>query len=97
MRMQRVYAFHVEGLFTPAMVPCALGSVSYQRPDEMTHRRRSHIMAGEGPPSTSLLMAVTKAVDTDLRRHDDVGVPNESSHRAIGIITRQPDYSGCSG
>src|SRR6476660_6301340 len=30
------------------------------------------VMAGGGPPSTSLLITAGKDVDTDLRRHDDL-------------------------
>jgi hypothetical protein len=33
------------------------------------------VMAGEGPPSTTLLRATKKAVDAGLRRHDTVGPP----------------------
>jgi len=42
-------------------------------------------MAGEGPPSTTLLLTTREVVDAGLRRHDEVGIADESSHRAAGM------------
>jgi hypothetical protein len=30
-------------------------------------------MAGEGPPSTTVLLTIRKVMDAGLRRHDEVG------------------------
>jgi mRNA-degrading endonuclease toxin of MazEF toxin-antitoxin module len=45
-------------------------------------------MAGEGPPSTSLLITAEKDVDADLRRHDDSPAARGSPSRAPGITSR---------
>jgi hypothetical protein len=37
------------------------------------------VMAGGGPPSTSLLITAGKDVDADLRRHDDSAATRGSS------------------
>jgi hypothetical protein len=52
----------------------------------MTYGQRAIVMAGEGPPSTTLLLAAKEVMDAGLRRHDELGVAGESVFRAPGII-----------
>jgi hypothetical protein len=47
-------------------------------------------MAGEGPPSTTLPLAVRKVVDAGLRRHEAGGAVCASVFMALGIRFRQP-------
>ena len=62
-----------------------LGNLSYQAPLSLTLRLALPVMAGEGPPSTALLIAARKAVDADLRRHDDFVATGGSLSGAAGI------------
>ena len=71
-----------------AIVPSkssAFESDLYHRPYQLTHRQCLHVMAGEGPPSTTLLLTIRKVMDAGLRRHDEVGIADESPLRAASI------------
>jgi hypothetical protein len=46
-------------------------------------------MAGEGPPSTTVPHATRKVVDAGLRRHDEVGIADESP---IGPLVLAPAH-----
>ncbi len=59
--------------------------VSYQAPLSLTLRLALPVMAGEGPPSTTVPIAARKAVDADLRRHDDNVAAGGSLSGAVGI------------
>ena len=63
----------------------------YQRPYQLTHRHCLHVMAGEGPTSTTLLLKTRKVMDAGLRRHDEVGIADEPPLRAAGV---SPPVSG---
>ena len=48
-----------------------------------------NVMAGEGPPSTTLLLAPGKVVDADLRRHDGEGIGRRSFFMRAGITANE--------